>query len=227
LIVALDAVTLREALASARRLQGVVRRVKVGSILFTAAGPEAVARLRALGFGVMLDLKFFDIPSTVAGSCRAAVQLRVSMLTIHAAGQAKMLAAASSAVREESARRRVTPPLVLGVTVLTSDGQARSAAVTRRVVRLAEGALASGCDGVVASAQEAQELRRRFGHRLRLVCPGIRPEQGGVQDQRRIATPTEAIRWGADFLVVGRPITAAEDPRSAAASVLSEMEAAG
>ncbi len=223
LIVALDVGTVRQALAAARRLRGLVRRVKVGSLLFTAAGPEAVRRLRTLGFSVMLDLKLFDIPSTVEGSCRAAIRHRVSMLTVHASGGAAMLHAAVTGVREEAARLRVARPLLLAVTVLTSEGRVRATAVTQRVIDLAEVARAAGCDGVVASAREARALRLRFGEQIRIVCPGIRPAQGKAEDQRRIATPREALRCGADYLVVGRPILAAGDPRAAAARILTEM----
>ena len=166
LIVALDYVTLTQALAMARRLDGLIRAVKVGSALFTADGPAAIQRLRALGLSVMLDVKFFDIPSTVELSCQAAVSHRVAMLTVDAAGERSMLEAAVAGARREAARLRVARPLVLGVTVLTSVG---APSVTRQVLGLAQKALAAGCDGVVASAQEAAALRVRFGRRLYLV----------------------------------------------------------
>jgi orotidine-5'-phosphate decarboxylase len=225
LIVALDAPRLSEALAMARRLRGVVRTVKVGSALFTAHGPVAIRRLRALGFGIMLDLKFFDIPSMVAASCRAAVRHRVSLLTVHASGGREMLQAAVEAVRSEARSVRVRPPLVLGVTVLTSVGAADGAAMTRRVLELARGAVRSGCDGVVASAHEAAALRRRLGRRPAIVCPGIRPASSPVGDQRRVCTAGEAITRGADWLVVGRPITQAAHPQRVAKALLMEMEA--
>ena len=224
LIVALDTPTLPAALRLATRVAGVVRDVKVGSILFTACGPEAVRRLRRLGFSVMLDLKWHDIPSTVALSCRAAVRLGINRITVHASGGAAMLRAAVQAVREEARRRRgVARPRVLAVTVLTSDAGASRAAVTANVLRLARTALAAGCDGVVASAQEAAALRARFGARCHIVCPGIRPAWAARGDQHRIATPAAALRAGADALVVGRPITAARDPRAAAQRILEEM----
>ena len=225
LIVALDDPALAKALAMARRLQGLVRTVKVGSALFTAHGPSAIARLRAMGFGVMLDLKFFDIPSTVELSCRAAASLRVSLLTVHACGEPEMLKAAIRGARDGATRLGTMPPLVLGVTVLTSVGRRSPAQVSAEVLRLAERAHEAGCDGVVASAREAAALRRRFGRRLQIVCPGIRPARAASGDQERIATPREALTQGADRLVVGRPITTAANPRAAAQQMLTEMEA--
>ena len=225
LIVALDFTTLAPALAMARRLRGLIRRVKVGSALFTACGPSVVHRLRSLGFDVMLDLKFFDIPSTVELSCRAAAQHRVSTLTVHAAGEPAMLEAAVRGARSEAARLGTRRPLVLAVTVLTSVGRGQAKPLTKRVIGLARAARDAGCDGVVASAQEAEALRARFGNRLQIVCPGIRPAQTGTADQRRICTPGEALTRGADALVIGRPITAARNPRAATQHILDEMEA--
>lgn len=231
LIVALDAPDLASATRMARALRGLIRTVKVGSALFTAGGPGAVRRLRAMGFQVMLDLKFFDIPSTVESSCRAAARLGASLVTVHASGGPAMLEAAVRGARAGSRGRRAQ---VLAVTVLTSEG----GAARRRVVALARQALRAGCDGVVASAQEAAALRARFGNRLYLVCPGIRPptpsggtrratgrvHRHGREDQRRIVTPARALAAGADALVVGRPITAAPDPRAAVRQILTEME---
>ena len=222
LIVALDFTTLSQALRLAKRLQGMVRTVKIGSALFTAEGPKAIQRLRRLGFEVMLDLKFFDIPSTVELSCRAAAHQRISLLTVHASGEQAMLKAAVRGAHEEARRQRRAPPRVLGVTVLTSAGG--TAATTAHVLHLAQRALSAGCDGVVASAQEAKALRRRFGTRLEIVCPGIRPLQTSRSDQHRVATPAEALNAGADRLVVGRPITAATNPRTATQQLLQEME---
>ena len=224
LIVALDAPSLADALATAQTLRGLITTVKVGSILFTACGPTAVQRLRALGFRVMLDLKFFDTPHTVEQSCRAAVRHGVAMLTVHAAGRPEMLRAAVRGVRAEARRAVTRRPLVLGVTVLTSVGEGRSPRVAAGVMRLAHAAERAGCDGVVASAHEAAALRRRFGRRLRIVCPGIRLRDTRGDDQRRIATPSEALGAGADFLVVGRPVTAARHPRAAAQALLCDME---
>ena len=220
LIVALDFTRLAPAVAVARQLRHVVGTVKVGSALFTASGPPVIARMRSLGFAVMLDLKFLDIPTTVELSCRAAVPHRVAMLTVHASGGAAMVEAAVRGVREEARRAHLPRPLVLGVTVLTSTAEQSPS----RVVSLATLAQRAGCDGVVASAQDAEVLRRRFGSRLQLVCPGIRSARAQRVDQRRVCTPFEALQRGADFLVVGRPITAAARPAVAAQRIIEEME---
>lgn len=246
LIVALDFTALAPALALARRLRGMVGTMKVGSVLFTACGPEAVLRVRSLGFGVMLDLKFFDIPNTVELSCRAATRLRVSLVTVHASGGRQMLEAAMRGVRDEAKRMRLAPsmrPRVLAITVLTSvpasaAGDSASAkrlaerTVSQQVVERATLALDAGCDGVVASAHEAAHLRRAFrGRRFSIICPGIRPALPAGRppaaahgDQQRVATPAQALAAGADALVVGRPITAAPDPRLAVQQILADME---
>jgi orotidine-5'-phosphate decarboxylase len=245
LIVALDFTTLAPAVRMARQLRGWATTVKVGSALFTACGPLVVQRVRSLGFQVMLDLKFFDIPSTVELSCRAAVRQRVSILTVHAMGERAMLEAAVSGVRAEAAYLRTKRPQVFAVTVLTSmqggsGDPARPDRVRERVLSLARTAHEAGCDGVVASAQEAAALRKAFGRRLRIICPGIRPEGASgsrpltyagarmpglrKDDQRRICTPAQALRRGADLLVIGRPITAARSPREAVQRILEEME---
>ena len=234
LIVALDVTSLATALAMARKLRGVAKTVKIGSVLFTACGPSVIRQIRALGFRVMLDLKFFDIPNTVELSCRAAVRHRVSLLTVHAAGGREMLEAA---VRGAKAGRFKSK--VFAVTRLTSVPHPATIRVggiregggsqeTMNEVReLAYAASDSGCDGVVASAEEAPELRKMFGGRLQLICPGIRPAGTFRDDQRRVATPAQALADGADMLVVGRPITASRDPRAAAQHILSEMEEHG
>ena len=226
LIVALDFTNAASALSMAKRLRGLVRTVKVGSALFTACGPALIQRVRLLGFDVMLDLKFLDIPSTVELSCRAAVHHRVSLLTVHAAGGRTMLAAAVHGAGAEAVRLRVKRPQVLAVTILTSVGKARANRMSADVHALAQAALRAGCDGVVASAQEAGVLREAFGARLRIVCPGIRPSGVRSDDQRRVVSPREAIARGADLLVIGRPITAAPHPRAAVQQILSEMEGA-
>jgi orotidine-5'-phosphate decarboxylase len=224
LIVALDDPA--SALALARRLRGAARILKIGSIAFTACGPALIRRVRALGFEVMLDLKFHDIPSTVEGSCRAAVAHQPRFLTVHAAGGRTMLEAAVAAVRAEARRRRLPAPGVLAVTVLTSVSAKPAGRLASRVVALARDAARAGCEGVVASAREAAAIRRACGPRLRLVCPGIRPPGADAGDQSRVCGPREALERGADFLVVGRPIAAAPDPRRAAQAMLKAMEAA-
>lgn len=243
LIVAFDHPDLAAALRLANKLRGLLRYAKIGSILFTAEGPRAIERFRALGFEVFLDLKFHDIPSTVEKSCRAAARHGVFMLTVHASGDPAMLEAAADGARSESARLKVRRPRVVGVTVLTSEGSRAPQATTRRVVELARRARQAGLDGVVASAQEAAAIRRELRRPFLLVCPGIRlpapppaPRSSGRagrlrqagpalvrDDQRRISTPAAAIAGGADLLVVGRPITEASDPRAAAAKILEEI----
>ena len=223
LIVAIDEATLADATAVAKQLRGVVASVKIGSALFTAEGPEAVRAMRALGFRVFLDLKFHDIPSTVEKSCRAAIRHGIWMLTIHASAQPEMLSAAAAGVRDEAQRQGVEKPLVVGVTVLTSVASGNQATLTRRVVELAEQAKRCGLDGVVASANEAAAIRRRVGPMFSIVCPGIRPAAKRDADQQRVASPGQALKAGASYLVVGRPITGAGDPRRSAELILNDM----
>jgi len=239
LIVAFDSSDLSRALKLAQQLRGVVRYAKIGSVLFTAAGPAAIRRIRALGIEILLDLKFHDIPSTVEKSCRAAVRHGAALLTVHAAGKRSMLESAVRGVHDEARRMKLKPtqrPKVLAVTVLTSEpvpptisggsetrGGQRE--IRERTFDLVDEALKAKCDGVVASAQEAREIRRAFpDERFVIVCPGIRPSWAFRDDQRRIATPAAAIANGADFLVVGRPITEASDPRAAAEHILEEIK---
>ena len=212
-IVALDFASADAALAFAARLDPRACRLKVGKELFTAAGPALVEQLVQRGFDVFLDLKFHDIPNTVAGACRAAAQLGVWMLNVHALGGRAMLEAARDAV---TASRQ--PPLLIGVTLLTSLAAHDLAEVgiagdpATAALKLARLAQASGLDGVVCSAQEAQLLKRECGSRFVLVTPGIRLGAGKADDQQRIMTPAAAIAAGADYLVIGRPVTQAPDP---------------
>lgn len=223
LIVALDSNSLQDALNVAKQLRGLVRYAKIGSTLFTAAGPVAIQRLRALGFEVFLDLKFHDIPSTVEKSCRAAVQHRVWMLTVHASGQPQMLEAAATGVRREATRLGIRRPRVVGVTVLTSVDARDRQATTARVVELAAQAKRAGLDGVVASAWEVPAIRRRLGNDVLVVCPGIRLARSHASDQKRVATPREALARGADFLVIGRTVTEVASPRHAVQRILAEI----
>ena len=220
LIVALDVPTLGDASALARRLAPHVGAVKIGSQLFTAEGPRAVHAMRDLGLRVFLDLKFHDIPNTVAAAVAAARGLGVWMLNVHASGGPAMLAAAAKAAVATPTSER---PLVLGVTVLTSMdevsqratlGTARS--LREQVIHLAREALSAGLDGVVASPQEIADIREACGPEFLVVTPGVRPAETDPGDQRRVRTPEEAIRAGADYVVVGRPILAARDPVEAA-----------
>lgn len=212
-IVPLDFPEAAPALALAMRLDPRLCRLKVGKELFTAAGPAIVTQLQDRGFEVFLDLKYHDIPNTVAGACRAAAKLGVWMLNVHASGGEAMLRAAREAV--EGAARR---PLLLGVTILTSLSDAdlvrigMHGSAAQNVERLAALTRECGLDGVVCSAQEAPALRRANGAQFKLVTPGIRLAGSKADDQSRTVTPAEAVRLGADYLVIGRPITRADDP---------------
>ncbi len=226
---ALDYDRLQPALAVARRIRGAAALFKVGSQLFTSEGPRAVEKLAGLGFEIFLDLKFHDIPNTVAGAVCAAADLPgVTLLTLHASGGTAMMRAA----REVLAGRK-TRPALLGVTVLTSLDAAAlrkigmSGSTTSRAVALAKLAQEAGFDGVVSSAHEVRAIRQACGPKLLIVVPGVRPSSGATNDQARVATPTMAIRAGANYLVVGRPITGAPDPREAAIAIAKEIESSG
>jgi orotidine-5'-phosphate decarboxylase len=224
LIVALDVSSGTEAQRIVTAVGGSATTFKVGKQLFTAEGPALVRDLVASGRKVFLDLKFHDIPNTVAGAVSAAAKLNVSMLTVHASGGGKMLKAASEAASQSFSR-----PLVLAVTVLTSlndadlQEQGITAGVQPQVLRLAGLALQAGCGGVVASAQEACHLRQTLGTGFTIVTPGVRPAGAKAGDQARVVTPKVAIAGGATYIVVGRPITAATEPATAAAAILAEI----
>jgi len=226
LLVALDLDTAEEAARMAGRLRGAVGGFKVNVHLFTAEGPSLVRDLVQQGDRVFLDLKFHDIPNTVAGAVRSAGRLGVAMLTVHAAGGRAMLRAAVEAAGE--AERSLW---VLGVTVLTSldDEDLRATGIREdaetQVLRLAELALEVGCQGIVCSPLEIEPLRERFGREPRLVVPGIRPASE-IQDQKRTLAPGRAIGKGADLLVIGRPITGAPDPRAAALAIDADIRRA-
>jgi orotidine-5'-phosphate decarboxylase len=223
-IVALDFPDAAAALAFAARVAPGDCRLKVGLELFAAGGPDIVRRLVERGFDVFLDLKFHDIPNTVARACARAADLGVWMLNVHALGGRRMLEAARAAI-DPAARR----PLLTAVTILTSHARDELAeigltqAVDEQVVRLARLAADCGLDGVVCSAAEAVALRRECGPDFVLVTPGIRPAGSAGDDQRRIATPRAARAQGADFLVIGRPITAAAEPDKVLAGIRAEL----
>ena len=229
---ALDFGRLDEAIQFARPLADLVGMFKINIHLFTSAGPEAVRQIAALGPGVFLDLKFHDIPNTVAGAVTAAAGLPgVELLNVHATGGLEMLRAAARSLAQTSPGR----PKLLAVTILTSLNQAAlrqvgiSGTPGARAVSLARLSKTAGLDGVVASPHEIRAIRRACGKDFLIVVPGVRPRQKGSatrDDQARTATPAEAIRAGADYLVVGRPITAAPDPKAAARAILEEMAAA-
>jgi orotidine-5'-phosphate decarboxylase len=213
------------ACALARRLRGAAGMFKVGLQLFTAEGPRAVEKLAGLGFDIFLDLKFHDIPNTVAGAVAAAADLPgVRLVNVHTLGGVAMMRAAREALTGKKRR-----PALLGVTVLTSMDAAElrrvgvSGPPSTRAVGLARLAKQAGLDGVVASAHEARAIRRACGARFLIVVPGVRPAGAAVNDQSRVATPGEAIRAGASYLVVGRPITGAANPREAALAITREI----
>ncbi len=224
LIVALDVSTAVAARKIVAAVGDSALTYKVGMQLYTAEGPALVRELVDSGRRVFLDLKYHDIPNTAAAAVREAAELGVSMLTVHASGGGKMLRAAVDA-----AQARKPDLLVLAVTVLTSLDDAElgkigvRGRVLEQVLRLAALALSNGCKGVVASAQEASALREEFGRDFAIVTPGVRPAGSGHDDQARVVTPAEAIAAGASHLVIGRPITEAEDPAAEARAILGQM----
>ena len=226
LIVALDFPSAAPARAFLDQLDGTCSWLKVGMELYYAEGNAFVHELRSLGYNVFLDLKLHDIPSTAAGAIRSATHAGAALLTLHASGGSAMMTAAAEAARTPGS------PRLLAVTVLTSMDAAQleatgvTASPAEQVLRLARLAWSSGIRGLVCSAEEVAQLRTTLGDEAELVIPGIRPAGASVGDQKRIATPAEAIRRGASRLVVGRPITHAADPKAAAAAILEEIAAA-
>ncbi|WP_444922994.1 orotidine-5'-phosphate decarboxylase [Microbulbifer sp. DLAB2-AF] len=224
-IVALDYDSADAALSMADQLDPLLCRVKVGKELFTIAGPDLVRALVDRGFEVFLDLKFHDIPNTVAAAVKAAARMGVWMVNVHASGGERMMRAAVDALSEFGARK----PLLIGVTVLTSTTPEELAAtgvakpLQEQVINLATQAQSCGLDGVVCSAREAEALKAACGPDFELVTPGIRPAGSDAGDQRRTLTPSEALDQGADLLVIGRPITAAKNPMLALQDILTEI----
>lgn len=220
IIVALDYPTSDAALALAKQLDPQRCRLKIGKELFTRSGPSVVESLVNQGFDIFLDLKYHDIPHTVAKACAAAADLGVWMMNAHTLGGGAMMTAAREAIGNQSDR-----PLLIGVTLLTSMDQntfeqiGLQGTLTDTVLRLAKLADDSGLDGVVCSAQEATQLRSQRGDDFQLITPGIRPANSEQGDQHRTMTPAEAIAAGSSYLVIGRPITAAQDPMAALASI--------
>lgn len=224
IVVALDYAEAASALQLVERLDPALCRLKVGKELFTAAGPQLVEKLIAKDFGVFLDLKFHDIPTTVQKACEAASRLGVWMLNVHASGGTAMMQAAREGVAKSGRQ-----PLLIAVTVLTSMNQAAlqqigvQGELQDQVLRLAGLTRQAGLDGVVCSAQEAQLLKKELGQDFCLVTPGIRPKAASLDDQSRVVTPAQAIDWGADYLVIGRPITQAADPLQALQAIHQEL----
>lgn len=225
LFVALDFPSAAPALALLSALRGLGMHFKVGKELFVAEGPSIVRALREQGNEVFLDLKFHDIPNTVSRAVTASAALGVKWITIHASGGSEMIRAA----REAAEQAGPTRPRILAVTVLTSldDFALKEIGVDHtaagQVLHLARLSQASGADGVVASVQEAQSIREETGGDFLIVTPGVRPATDRANDQKRVATPREAVEAGANYIVVGRPITAAPDPRAAAERVLADL----
>lgn len=229
IIAALDVPSAEQALKLAELIAPAVGAFKIGKELFVSAGPDIVKRVRATGASVFLDLKFHDIPNTVAKAVAAATRLDVQMLTIHTSGGSEMMSAAEKAAQDTAKALGLTAPLVLGVTVLTSSTNATLAEIgceadtERQVSRLAELAVKSGLRGLVCSPLEIMALRKILPPHIQLVTPGIRTGAEKADDQKRTLTPREAMQAGASWLVVGRPIYAAENPRAAAEKILESI----
>ena len=230
ILVALDVESAAKAIDLADQLRGAIGGYKIGKQLFTAAGPALVRELTSRGDRVFLDLKFHDIPNTVAGAVQSAVATGAWMVNVHASGGTAMMTAAVDAARQAAAKLDRPRPLVIGVTVLTSMTDAMlaevgvAATVMKQVVHLAQLARAAGLDGVVASPQETRAIRDACGPDFQIVTPGIRPTgQQGKDDQARTLTPAEAISAGATYLVIGRPITGAPNPREAAERIAATV----
>ena len=233
IFVALDTTNLDRGLELARALKGLVGGMKVGKEIFTSLGPEGVRMIQKAQTPIFLDLKFHDIPNTVAGAVRAAIPLRPAILNVHAAGGRTMMEAARDSSAAESQRLGIQKPLVLGVTVLTSLDANDLADIgvgghpADQVKRLAALTQESGLDGVVCSANEIGPLRDQCGPTFKLLTPGIRPAWAVAGDQKRVMTPADAVMRGSDYLVIGRPITRADNPAEAARRIGMELTNAG
>jgi len=229
LIVALDVSSLSEAEKFVKILSPVVKIFKVGKELFTSAGPAAIEMIHSHKARVFLDLKFHDIPNTVGSACEAATRLRVFMLNVHALGGRNMMVQAVQSVHKTAEELKMDPPKILGVTVLTSLKEADLKEVgikkklNKEVEALAVLSKESGLDGVVASGQEIEQIRKAAGKYFLIVTPGVRPTWAAHGDQKRIVTPREAVEKGADFIVVGRPVTQHPNPKQAAEKILEEL----
>jgi len=235
LIVALDSNDINKIKMLVDRLQGVVKYFKVGAIPFTCFGPEIIRFLKERRLKVMLDLKYHDIPNTVARACEGAMEIGVDMLTMHTSGGFMMMEETVKAVSIVSDVKKLPKPKLLGITVLTSIDEAYfkdlfgdvKRTIEEQVIFLARLAQSAGLDGVVASPQEIESIRKNCGKDFLIVTPGIRTEGEMLDDQARTMTPARAIKAGADFIVVGRPIIAAKDPLHAAKNIIKEIENAG
>lgn len=232
LIVALDVATMAEVRQLVENLGDAVSYYKVGMQLFYSVGMECLSYLREQGKDVFLDLKMHDIPNTVAQGAASLTRLGVAMINVQASGGLAMMKAAAEKVTETANSLNIPRPKLIAVTVLTSMNDAEWAllrnttSISDQVVHLAKMAKTSGLDGVVASPQEAELIRTACGDDFAIVTPGVRPQGAALNDQSRVATPADALKAGAHYLVVGRPITAAQDPRVAAMAILEEMRKA-
>jgi orotidine-5'-phosphate decarboxylase len=231
IIIALDVKNKEEALVLVSKIKD-AQVFKIGLELYTAEGPSLFKKIKALRKKIFLDLKLHDIPNTVAGAVRSGVRHQVEMMTLHTSGGYEMLARAAEAAASEAEKIRVSRPVLLGVTILTSlksdelkeIGMAED--VLGQVARLAALARKAGLDGVVCSPQEIEAVRKENASPFLIVTPGIRPAWASAQDQKRIMTPSEALAKGADFIVLGRPVTEAASPREAFSKVVAELERA-
>lgn len=229
LIVALDVDSEERAVSIVERLKNNIRLFKVGLELFSSCGPSVLKRIRDADCEVFLDLKFHDIPNTVAKAAVSAAKLEPFMLNVHALGGYEMMRRAAEAVTEEARRSQTRKPKIIAVTILTSMDQKAlkkagiDANIRTQVLRLAKLARDAGLDGIVASPNEASLIRKNMGQDFLIVTPGVRPASSVSHDQKRVATPEQAIKNGADFIVVGRPITEANDPVWAAEEILREI----
>ncbi len=231
IVIALDVETSAQALALVEKLRGLVGMFKIGKQLFTSAGPDIVRHIVGMGEKVFLDLKFHDIPNTVASAGVEAVRLGVTIFNVHALGGSAMMRATVEAVNKAAEHEKLIRPQILAVTILTSHDQATLAeiglekTIQEQVICLAQLAVASGIDGVVASPQEIASLRNAIPDpNFVILTPGVRPVGAVRNDQKRVMTPSEAVQAGADYLVIGRPITGAENPVAAAQKIIEEIE---
>lgn len=230
LFLAIDTGDLDAALSLANSVKDHIGGIKLGLEFFSAQGPAGVSRIAGLGLPLFIDLKYHDIPNTVAGAVRAILALEPAILTVHTSGGLDMLRAAADCVANESEKRNIAPPWLVGVTLLTSldagdlDALGIEGSTHKVVARLAKLADKAGLDGIVCAPHEISTARSVSGQSLKLVVPGIRPKGVETDDQKRVMTPREAVSHGADVIVVGRPITKAADPSLAAQSILASLE---
>lgn len=226
---AIDTTDLDHAIDLASNLSGVIGGAKLGKEFFAAHGPQGVAAVAKTGMPIFLDVKYHDIPNTVAGAIRAVTPLGLKIVNVHAAGGLEMMKRAGDAARESADKAGVEAPWVIAVTILTSldqgdlDDVGLKGPIEDRVVKLAELTQKAGLDGIVCSAQEITPVRKALGPDFKLITPGIRPSWAASDDQKRIVTPADAVAMGSDILVIGRPITKADDPVAAAQKIVAEL----